>query len=32
MNITDFTKEIEERLSKKINFAIKKIAKNNDII
>ena len=32
MNIKDFTKEIEERLSKKINFAIKKIAKNNDII
>lgn len=31
MNITDFTKEIEERLEKEVNFTIKKIVKNNDI-
>lgn len=32
MNIKEFTNEIKERLSKKINFTVKKIVKNNDII
>lgn len=32
MNIKEFTNEIKERLGKEVNFTIKKIAKNNDII
>lgn len=32
MNIKEFTNEIKERLGKEVNFTIKKIVKNNDII